>query len=310
MDSRLATDHPYPPDQQRQFIDVFADGQQVGDLHHRFIAQPAGLQHVGVGQVDLLAADVELRRLAERDPDDLREVPPHALFAAEPRRRRRLADAAHAVEADAVPAGRRDAGVGEGVHGGGDADPRRRLRHAGRQRAEAARADGGGWLEDVVLLDRLATPMELLEMQADGRRCVTCFCTQAELGREWVDSYAPFAVKDALHFMIHDLQHMEKFVAPAYYCEQIGFLHKMRAVYAWAKPVLFLQPENDGGGGSLLMLEDKQLRADVAHLISDMNTCSAHMLDFLLAKWWGASTRRQRQAHQRTQQQQKVRSTY
>ena len=110
-------------------------------------------------------------------------------------------------------------------------------------------------LRPLVLLDRLATPMELLEMQADGRRCVTCFCTQAELGREWVDSYAPFAVKDALHFMIHDLQHMEKFVAPAYYCEQIGFLHKMRAVYAWAKPVLFLQPENDGGGGSLLMLE-------------------------------------------------------
>ena len=67
VDSRLATDHPYPPDQQGQFIDVFADGQQVGDLHHRFIAQPASLQHVGVGQVDLLAAGVgQVRGKLER----------------------------------------------------------------------------------------------------------------------------------------------------------------------------------------------------------------------------------------------------
>lgn len=161
------------------------------------------------------------------------------------------------------------------------------------------------------------------EMQASGRRCVTCFCRASELGREWVDSYPPFAAKDSLHFMMHDLQHVEKLVAPAYYCEQVGFLYKMRAVYAWAKPQAGqAAPElpvpssssssvvsdgdghdsdgeaGGGGGGSVLMREDKELRADIAHLVSDMNTCCAHMMDFLLAKWWGAASRyRERQQH-------------
>ncbi len=58
VDVGLAADHAYPADQQRQVIGFFADGQQVRDFHHGFIAEPAGLQHVGVGQVDLLAAGV------------------------------------------------------------------------------------------------------------------------------------------------------------------------------------------------------------------------------------------------------------
>jgi hypothetical protein len=76
-------------------------------------------------------------------------------------------------------------------------------------------------LRPLILMNRVATPSELLEMQATGRRCVTCFCDAEQIGTEWEDGYAPFAVKDTLHFAIHDLQHMEKLTEPSYYCEQV-----------------------------------------------------------------------------------------
>ena len=97
-------------------------------------------------------------------------------------------------------------------------------------------------------------------------------------GREWADSYPPFAVKDSLHFALHDLQHAEKLVEAAFYCEQVGLLHRMAAVQAWL-----------AGGGSALF--DKQLRQDVGHVISDMNSCCLHLLDFLLVRFSCASKR-------------------
>jgi hypothetical protein len=137
----------------------------------------------------------------------------------------------------------------------------------------------------VVLMRRVATPQELMAMQAAGRRwcggrarstskiigdadvcgvwlcSVTCFCSPAELGAEHRDSYPPCesrpprarlqpfnalqwsvtcllslltvplpsdAVKDALHFALHDLQHMEKFVDEAFFCEQVCSLGTRR----------------------------------------------------------------------------------
>jgi hypothetical protein len=133
-------------------------------------------------------------------------------------------------------------------------------------------------LRPLVLMHRVATPSELLEMQARGRRCVTCFCRAEEIGREWEDGYAPYAVKDSVHFAVHDLQHMEKLTEPSYYCEQVGYLHQMIPVHAWLR-----------GGGS--KMSDKVLRQDVAHVISDMNTCCFHLLEFVLARWSCASKR-------------------
>eukprot|EP00928_Gymnodinium_smaydae_P035759 TRINITY_DN25109_c0_g1_i1.p1 TRINITY_DN25109_c0_g1~~TRINITY_DN25109_c0_g1_i1.p1 ORF type:complete len:426 (+),score=51.74 TRINITY_DN25109_c0_g1_i1:44-1279(+) len=126
-------------------------------------------------------------------------------------------------------------------------------------------------LRPLVLMERVASPKELMVMQSEGRRCVTCFCRSDELGREFEDSYPPHACKDTLHFAIHDLQHMEKFVEPAYYCEQVGFLHQMRAVHAWL---------SKGG----CAIADREFRADVSHVISDMNTCCSHLLRVLLQK--------------------------
>lgn len=60
----------------------------------------------------------------------------------------------------------------------------------------------------LVLMTRVASVKELMTMQSEGRRCVTCF-TGLELGTEWPDPYPPHAVKDSVHFLIHDLQHCE-----------------------------------------------------------------------------------------------------
>ena len=71
---------------------------------------------------------------------------------------------------------------------------------------------------------------------------------------------------------------MEKLTEPSYYCEQVGFLRQMLPVHAWLR-----------GGGS--RMSDRILRQDVAHVISDMNTCCFHLLEFLLARWSCASKR-------------------
>jgi hypothetical protein len=139
-------------------------------------------------------------------------------------------------------------------------------------RAVVAWANG---LRPLVLMTRVASVEELLFMQGQGRRCVTCFCK--DLGREIVDSYPPFAVKDCLHFVFHDLQHVEKLVDPELYCEQVGFLHEMRKVWARSRASNFRVPM------------DLELRRDIAHVVSDMNCCSVQMLDFLLARWQGAA---------------------
>jgi hypothetical protein len=129
----------------------------------------------------------------------------------------------------------------------------------------------------LVLMTRAASVEELMVMQGEGRRCVTCFCKASELGREWTDLYAPYAVKDSLHFTLHDLQHVEKLVDPELYCEQVGFLRSMRWVWEWMK------------AGKCRVPVSLNLRRAVAHVVSDMNCCSVQMLDFLLAQWQGAA---------------------
>jgi hypothetical protein len=63
---RTADGHVDLAHQHRQIVFAVADGQQVGDFHHSAVAQPTGLQHVGVGQVDLLPTGVrQVRRELE-----------------------------------------------------------------------------------------------------------------------------------------------------------------------------------------------------------------------------------------------------
>ena len=108
----------------------------------------------------------------------------------------------------------------------------------------------GSNLRPLVLMDRAASPKELLLMQSEGRRCVTCYCQPAELGTVYTDSYTPYASKDALHFAVHDLQHMEKFVAPQFYAEQVGFLARMVDVHKLWPVSPKRPPQALEGGGS------------------------------------------------------------
>jgi hypothetical protein len=67
----------------------------------------------------------------------------------------------------------------------------------------------------------LPTARELLAMQAEGRRVISVFVQKEELNQTFKDPYPPFEEKDVVKFLIHDLQHMEKFVDPKFYAEQV-----------------------------------------------------------------------------------------
>ena len=147
----------------------------------------------------------------------------------------------------------------------------------------------GSGRRPLVLMLRIPSPSELLQLQSSGRRCVTCLCQPDQLGREFTDEYPPYAVKDAFHFAIHDLQHAEKFAGGSvlagenYYMEQVGLLSQLTLVWDWLH------------SARVAKVVDQELMRDMAHLVSDMNTASAHMVDFLRARWEGAA-RRQQQA--------------
>lgn len=72
------------------------------------------------------------------------------------------------------------------------------------------------------LLFYMPTAEEILKMQCEGKRCVTAFVTKEALKATYKDPYPPFEEKDCLRFLLHDLQHMEKFVDPKFYCEQVA----------------------------------------------------------------------------------------
>jgi hypothetical protein len=68
----------------------------------------------------------------------------------------------------------------------------------------------------------MPTAEEILKLQCEGKRCVTAFVTKEGLTATYKDPYPPFEEKDALRFLLHDIQHMEKFVDPKFYCEQVS----------------------------------------------------------------------------------------
>jgi len=65
------------------------------------------------------------------------------------------------------------------------------------------------------LMHKIPSPEALLRMQASGERACTAF-----LGRDLERVYGH---RDPLEFLLHDLSHMEKFVANGLYYQQVGF---------------------------------------------------------------------------------------
>lgn len=126
------------------------------------------------------------------------------------------------------------------------------------------------------LLFHIPTSLEVWQMQCVGRRCVTVFVEKHELNNSIKDPYPPFETRDVLSFLMHDLQHMEKFVDLKFYSEQVGFsAHLMSA------------------NKTLLKLYDKSFQYDLEHVTADMNCCVIHLFGFLKSKLKIAEWRKQ-----------------
>jgi hypothetical protein len=124
-----------------------------------------------------------------------------------------------------------------------------------------------GWANrerPAVLLDHIPTPRALLQLMANGLRCVTL-------------------LDDAqgLDFVLHDLCHLEKFSDPAHHREQIAFFATLQANLE--------RPQ----WRALDDLLDDKWRADLEHVISDMNG-SPHFLAAVLRGSLRAALRRAR----------------
>ena len=91
------------------------------------------------------------------------------------------------------------------------------------------------------VLDRPILPRDLLAMQARGERCVSMLSDQA--------------TADPLDFAIHDLCHLEKFVAEDSYAGQVGFFG---AIHRGKIDEVFAQL-------------DEKWKKDLEHVSADMN---------------------------------------
>ena len=71
------------------------------------------------------------------------------------------------------------------------------------------------------LMFHLPSTQDVLQMQIEGYRCLTVFVSRSELELTMKDPYPPFEERGVLSFLFHDLQHMERFADPQFYCEQV-----------------------------------------------------------------------------------------
>jgi hypothetical protein len=115
------------------------------------------------------------------------------------------------------------------------------------------------------LLTYIPTPMEVLRMQASRCRVITLFYNECDLAsvHEAKLTYmtgSKVAAKDAFDFLIHDITHMEHFIAADSHLEQVGLMQSLvnirqgspRKLFRWMFP-----------GDNYLWLE-------LEYLISDM----------------------------------------
>ena len=132
--------------------------------------------------------------------------------------------------------------------------------------------DGGG--RPVDLLFEVPSARQVLALQARGRRCVCLLEDAAALAHG--DPRHP----DGLTFALHDLCHLEKFVAPQDHPGQVGFFR-------------LVQRALEAPGFSTL---DRQLddawRADRDYVIADMNGSAVFLFAALKMKLFMAVRRR------------------
>ncbi len=160
-----------------------------------------------------------------------------------------------------------------------------RLRLAG-QKTHVNRAVCG-WLDGLrplVLLHRIPSPTDVLEMQSRGQRVCTLFLGEDDLAGAHVSPLAYMEgdhahARDALDFLTHDLSHIELFCDPTTFAEQVGFFAGMRGLdpTGQGRPYRFFRrycPNNM-----------QALWPQLQYCFSDMNCWSTHLLAYLKAKW-------------------------
>jgi len=137
-----------------------------------------------------------------------------------------------------------------------------------------------------VVMIGFPTPLEVYNMMCAAERCVSCLISIKDITSIVHDDYPPFEDRNGLSFLFHDIKHLEKFVDPIYYSEQVAFLRVMR-------PLCTTSPNaHHCFRQDIIAKYDEEFAADMDHLLSDMNACSPHLLQFFKAKWIDGEYRR------------------
>ena len=126
----------------------------------------------------------------------------------------------------------------------------------------------------VDLLSEVPAARQVLALQARGRRCVGLLDDAA--ARAHGDPRHP----DGLTFALHDLCHLEKFVAPEHHAGQVGFFRIVERALD-APPMVALERELDD-----------TWRADRDYVIADMNGSAVFLFAALKMKLAMAVRRR------------------
>ncbi|CAE8614152.1 unnamed protein product [Polarella glacialis] len=106
---------------------------------------------------------------------------------------------------------------------------------------------------------RVPSPEEVLEMQAEGQRCVSALISKKAL-------QSVYGHRDCLEMMLHDLKHMENFVQDGSYWQQVGFFQFLRTT---CLPVHRERWAPSYG---------QRWRLSWNYIASDMNAFSSHLL--------------------------------
>jgi hypothetical protein len=122
----------------------------------------------------------------------------------------------------------------------------------------------------VELRDDVPTADEVLRLQAAGRRCVSLL----------PDAVSPEPHATGLDFLIHDLCHLDKFMDPEHYEEQVGFFATLRDLFG---DVRFRVLEAD---------LDEAFIDDRNRLAADVNGSAVYLFALLKMKLKMAARRR------------------
>eukprot|EP00943_MAST-04B_sp_MAST-4B-sp1_P002294 g2294.t1 len=139
----------------------------------------------------------------------------------------------------------------------------------------------------------IPSPTNVLKMQANSSRVITMLIKHEQLVKNHVAplTYMKGAIlheRDPLHFLIHDLQHIEKFCDKLTHEEQVGFFKCMLRL-GENEPQSFFEKYDTVNGGD----ENKDdastnnitLWQLMEYVVSDMNTWSTHLIKYVRAKW-------------------------